>query len=499
MKNIAFISIIALAFLTLSAQNNSEIISSLKANAEKYLGKPYRYQDSQTLTLLDCSGFICEVFKDFRDNLPHSSSELAKWVQRISYEKLEPGDLLFFKGRNLKSNSVGHVAMIYEINQDGEIQIIHSCSRGILIEKYPNTYYKPRYLFAGRLAKIAPPLPIDTQTSAIHLRDKQEIDSIKIVAVGDIMLGTNYPSEKFLPPANGAKLLEPYHHLFKSAQVSFANLEGVLLSENGTPKTCIDSSVCYLFKSPNPFIHNFVNAGINLLSLANNHTGDFGIEGRMNTIKLLQEYKIGFAGLSDYPTCVFEKDNVTYGFTAFSPNTGTLKMNDYETAKHYIAKLDSLCDIVIVSFHGGAEGAAHKHITRKTEEFIGENRGNPYEFARMAIDAGADLVLGHGPHVPRAVDLYKNKFIAYSLGNFATYARFNLNGSNGLAPLLEIYLSKKGDFISAKIHSAKQIKLGGPIPDLDHSAFKEIKALTIIDFPNTELDFFSDGTIRKKP
>jgi hypothetical protein len=98
-----------------------------------------------------------------------------------------------------------------------------------------------------------------------------------------------------------------------------------------------------------------------------------------------------------------------------------------------------------------------KHITCKTEIFLGENRGNPYEFARMAIDAGADVVLGHGPHVIRAIDVYKGRFIAYSLGNFATYGRFNLSGSNGIAPIIEIDVDNNGKFLRGKIHAYKQI------------------------------------------
>ena len=98
-----------------------------------------------------------------------------------------------------------------------------------------------------------------------------------------------------------------------------------------------------------------------------------------------------------------------------------------------------------------------KHITCKTEIFLGENRGNPYEFARMAIDAGADVVLGHGPHVTRAIDVYKGRFIAYSLGNFATYGRFNLSASNGIAPIIEIDVDNNGKFLRGKIHAYKQI------------------------------------------
>ena len=125
-----------------------------------------------------------------------------------------------------------------------------------------------------------------------------------------------------------------------------------------------------------------------------------------------------------------------------APNNGTIDINDHKNAISLVQKLDSLCDIVIVSFHGGAEGANHTHITRNNEIFLGENRGNPYKFSRDVIDAGADIVFGHGPHVTRAIDIYKDRFIAYSLGNFATYGRFNLNGVSGIAPIVKVFVNK---------------------------------------------------------
>ena len=122
--------------------------------------------------------------------------------------------------------------------------------------------------------------------------------------------------------------------------------------------------------------------------------------------------------------------------------------------------LDDSCDIVIVSFHGGAEGADYQNVTRETETFYGENRGNVYEFSHRMIDAGADIVFGHGPHVTRAIEVYKDRFIAYSLGNFCTYRRFNLTGPNGFAPLLRVKTDTFGKFVEADIIPVYQDNLG---------------------------------------
>ena len=189
---------------------------------------------------------------------------------------------------------------------------------------------------------------------------------------------------------------------------------------------------------------------------------------------------------------------MTYGFVAFSPNTGTVRINEYDRAKEIVSHLDTIVDIVIVSFHGGAEGSSHSHLSKKREIFLGENRGNPHEFARLVIDAGADIVFGHGPHVTRAIDLYKDRFISYSLGNFATYGRFNLRGINGIAPIIKVTTDDKGVFEKAQIFPVKQVGEGGPQIDESNAVIKEIIKLTTTDLPECELFISEDGTVVKK-
>jgi poly-gamma-glutamate capsule biosynthesis protein CapA/YwtB (metallophosphatase superfamily) len=160
-----------------------------------------------------------------------------------------------------------------------------------------------------------------------------------------------------------------------------------------------------------------------------------------------------------------------------------------------VRKLDSLADIVIVSAHIGAEGKKHQHITKQTEYFLGHNRGNPYEFARLVIDAGADVFFGHGPHVTRAVDVYKDRFIAYSLGNFATYKRFNLSGPNGVAPIIKVFVDKEGKFVYAKVFPVYQTKQHGPKPDPENRALDIIRTLTASDLPELKITITGQGII----
>ncbi|HNW69984.1 MAG TPA: CapA family protein [Bacteroidales bacterium] len=324
-------------------------------------------------------------------------------------------------------------------------------------------------------------------------------DTISVVAVGDIMPGTNFPSDKYLPADSGKNIFKPVTHILENADLAIGNLEGCLLNTGGTVKKCQDSTKCYAFRIPTCFSKIMKEAGFDLLNLANNHCGDFGEAGRESTKASLDSAGIYYTGLNSAPTVILEKNGLKIGCCSFSPFTGTVDILKTDTIKKIVKTLDSLCDIVIVSMHAGAEGAKYAHVTKQTEIFYDEDRGNVYEFAHLVIDNGADLVVGHGPHITRAVELYKDRFIAYSLGNFCTYGRFNLNGPNGVAPVIEVFLSNSGEFLKAEVFSIKQTGEGGPIMDPDNNALKQLIELTRSDFPETRLLIDETGGIKKSP
>jgi poly-gamma-glutamate capsule biosynthesis protein CapA/YwtB (metallophosphatase superfamily) len=316
---------------------------------------------------------------------------------------------------------------------------------------------------------------------------------ITFTAVGDIMMGTSFPSVSYLPN----KTTDPFAGVKEElldTDILFGNHEGTLTDTGKNAKHCKDPSKCYSFKSPTWLAKNLETTGFDVMSIANNHIGDFGSTGIANTMKTLEQHGIEYAGVYSKPYTIFEKDSITYGFCAFAPNRDTPKLNQIQKAVATVKKLKDLgADIIIVSFHGGAEGSKHTHVTRKTEIFYGENRGNVYEFAHAMIDAGADIIVGHGPHVARAIEIYKDRFITYSLGNFCTYGRFSLSGVKGYAPIVKIKIDQEGKFISGKIISAKQKSRVYPYIDPESLAFKEIKRLTEADFPNSSLEFNEDG------
>jgi len=156
---------------------------------------------------------------------------------------------------------------------------------------------------------------------------------VKIIGVGDIMLGTNYPSNALLPPNDGKDILTPVKDVISRGDVSFGNLEGVVLTGNGPAKYCSNPKYCYTFKMPDHYVNYIKEAGFNLLSVANNHVQDFGSVGTANTQKILKQSGIPHAGLEVCPYTTFVKNGLTYGFAAFAPNPGTVSINDYNKAK----------------------------------------------------------------------------------------------------------------------------------------------------------------------
>jgi poly-gamma-glutamate capsule biosynthesis protein CapA/YwtB (metallophosphatase superfamily) len=285
----------------------------------------------------------------------------------------------------------------------------------------------------------------------------------------------------------------------RNADLTFGNLEGTILDKGGTPKRCSNPAACYVFRSPESYASHFSTAGFDLLSLANNHSGDFGSTGRTRTKAVLDEEGIAYAGLAGTDeTAIIERNGVKYGFCAFAPNRGTCDVRNLSRAKEIVSSLVPKCDVIIVSFHGGAEGSKHQHVTRRTETYYGENRGNVYNFAHAVVDAGADIVFGHGPHVTRAMELYNDRLICYSLGNFCTYGRFNVRGVNGVAPIVSLRIDDEGKFIDGQVIPIYQMKTHGPKYDSQKRAIKLLQDLTAADFPETTLSIDDEGILGRK-
>ena len=263
--------------------------------------------------------------------------------------------------------------------------------------------------------------------------------------------------------------------------------------DGGEPiKTCKDPSVCYLFRSPTRYAGYLADAGFTVMSLANNHARDFGEQGRTASMAALDAAGIRHSGRSG-DIATWPNGRIRVALIAFAPFTNSNPMLDLDTARSEVATLDETYDIVIVSFHGGAEGMDAAHVPFARETYFGEDRGNAVEFSHAMIDAGADLLLGHGPHVPRAIEIYNGRLIAYSLGNFATYYGISISDDKGLAPILVTTIDGAGRFISGEIVSAIQLRPNGPRLDERHRAYERIWELTEQDFAGGGIRFQNGG------
>lgn len=354
---------------------------------------------------------------------------------------------------------------------------------------------------AAGCLRDAEAVPADVPVGgAVRADGRAPADStIRIRAVGDVMVGTDFPSPRYLPPVAGGSILADVHDWLRDADLTFANLEGPFLDGGRSSKCGRASTSCYAFRTPTRYGGWLVDAGIDLASLANNHAMDFEdrddprLDGRQSTIRLLDSLGIAWSGP---PGTVASREvrGVRVAMIAFHAFDHSNYLNDEPAAGRLVAQTAETHDVVMVSFHGGAEGGAVR-VPRGRELFLGEDRGDLRLFARTVIDAGADLVVGHGPHVPRGVEVYRGRLIAYSLGNFATYGRFTLRGNAGLAPVLDVTLAPDGRFVAGRVLSARQHGEGVPRPDADGEAARLMAQLSEQDFPESEATMRPDGTI----
>lgn len=325
---------------------------------------------------------------------------------------------------------------------------------------------------------------------------------IRIALTGDIMPGTTFPdsvNRTHLPAENGKRLFAHVAPVLCAADAAFGNLETTLLDSGGDLKKCKDPKTYYVFRTPTDYVHLLTEAGYDALSIANNHTNDLGDEGRRSTRQTLGGTMLAYAGHSPMAeTAVFERNGITFGFCAFSVSPLTPDLRDTAEVRRLVSSLRDKCQILAVSFHGGREGLKYSHLPFAEEEYLGRKQGNVVKFARLCIDCGADIVFGHGPHLPRAIELYKGHLIAYSLGNFCTAYRVSLSNQLGYAPLLTADLDAEGRFTGGQIHSFIQQQGAGPLPDALSRAAREIKSLTESDFPHTPLRIHPDGRIEVK-
>lgn len=356
---------------------------------------------------------------------------------------------------------------------------------------------------------ITPARLTDVEVQVTPTPEPQNKDFVTIAAVGDIMLGSPYPNETRMPPNDGADLLKAVSPILSGADIAFGNMEAPI-TDSGSSNKCPEPKPlkpgempkpirCFAFRMPTRYARYLKEAGFDVMSVANNHALDFGTSGGTSTRTTLDALGIKHAGAdkTQYATAYMDVRGLKIAFVAFAHNAVVPNVNDLIAARKLVADADKKADIVVVSFHGGAEGIANQNVPNTTELYFGEKRGNLPLFSKTVIDAGADLVLGHGPHVLRGMEVYKDRLIAYSLGNFATYGWFRLEAETALTAILEVELDKDGKFIGGKIHSGKQEGRGIPVLDPSGEAIRKIRSLSQTDFGRNAPKISETGLLSK--
>ena len=313
--------------------------------------------------------------------------------------------------------------------------------------------------------------------------------SVTIAWVGDTVVASKYG----MPPDAGRRSMAPVVGPLRGADLAFGNLEETL---SALPDSkCGGSPNCFAFQAPPSMAKLMPAAGFDIMNLANNHADDFGTAGERSTERALRAAGVRWTGRPGQIT-ILRRNGLRIAFLGFAPYKWASRLEQVGVAKALVRKAASQADLVVVAMHAGAEGSGATHVPHGTETFLGENRGDSRRFAHAVVDAGADLVVGSGPHVIRGMERYHGRLIAYSLGNFVGYKNFGTGGTLSLSAILSVHLRGDGAFAGG---SWTSLRLDGdalPHPDSSNASARLVAQLSRDDFGAAAALIAPDGAIK---
>ncbi|GLY97095.1 CapA family protein [Actinoplanes sp. NBRC 103695] len=333
------------------------------------------------------------------------------------------------------------------------------------------------------------------RSSATPRKESAEVpaaEAISLSATGDIIMGSA-PSK--LPVKGGDGFFDSVADELK-ADLVMGNLEQPLTGDTGSSKCgSPPRDNCFAFRAPPSYAKHLKKAGFQLLNTANNHSNDYGRQGYKNTAAALEAAGLRHTGAQGQITVV-EVKGVKVAAVGFSSYAGANNLNDLDAARDVVAKAADQADLVVVQVHMGAEGSDKNHVRSGHELFFGEDRGDPKAFSRAVIDAGADVVVGHGPHVLRGMEFYKDRLIAYSLGNFAGGGKtLSSTGVLKYGAILHVSLEPDGSWAGGKVVSTYMNAAGVPTADENGKSRDLIADLSADDFGDSGAKIGEDGSI----
>jgi poly-gamma-glutamate capsule biosynthesis protein CapA/YwtB (metallophosphatase superfamily) len=282
------------------------------------------------------------------------------------------------------------------------------------------------------------------------------------------------------PSSDGGARFFPRVRSALVGDVVLGNLEGTLAT-GGSSKCGAVSSSCFAFRAPPSYARVLRSARFTVLNLANNHALDFGPSGQAETVAALDRAGLRHTGRPGEGAFV-RVGKVTVGVVGFAPYPWADDLRDLAAARRIVRAADRLADVVVVTMHAGAEGRDHRHVRRGVESYLGENRGDSIAFAHAVVDAGADLVVGHGPHVLRGAEWYRERLIAYSLGNFLGNGTLSIDGPSGVSAVLQARLRRNGSWAGGRFVPIRLVQPGVPVLDSAKTGLAYVRSLSQADF-----------------
>ena len=309
--------------------------------------------------------------------------------------------------------------------------------------------------------------------------------SVSITWVGDIaMVASSDGGAGFFSSS--------IRHALRS-DVVIGNLEGTL-AVGGYSKCSPSSTDCFAFRAPPSYARILRQAGFTVMNVANNHAYDYGPEGQRETLAALRASRLRWTGRPGQITVVRAR-GIRIAVIGFAPYKWAQSLTDLSGAQRIVQRAKRDADLVVVLMHAGAEGSDRQHVKPGTEWFLGENRGDAESFAHLVVDAGADLVMGSGPHVLRGMQWYHGRLVAYSLGNFLGDGTLGIGGVLGASGILHVTLAAGGAWIRGDLTPVRLVSPGVPSIDPAEAAHGIVRTLSREDFGRNAMRVTSNGQL----
>jgi hypothetical protein len=336
---------------------------------------------------------------------------------------------------------------------------------------------------------------------------------VRVCAGGDVTLGTNLDTAwartatrqlrtRFGQRDDPATLLAPLRPLVADADLVLLNVESAIGQGASESKCGPRSRNCFAFRAPPasaPALRALHRDGVVIGNVANNHSRDAGPAGRGMTIAALERAGVVVTGADTLATPVRTPAGDTIGVLGFHTSETTPDARDTALVRRLVARAAGRYAAVIVTMHIGGEGFGAQRTMDVQERFLGADRGNPVAFADAAIQGGASLVIGHGPHVMRAVEWReRGALIAYSLGNLLTYGPFRMREPANRGAVLCATLDQHGRPRDAELRSTLQLAPGVLQADPSARAAALVDSLGRLDFPRTGARVGSGGRLQAR-